>query len=197
MRRRSGRRRVSNGNSGCRVHACECERILCQVRAAVGWGRSCRRLMVYVTAISGARSGERWAEDVRGSWHCRSVRRLRALDVAGSREYLSYRGASSYCPLSEARCSGAGFRVSGGQRVTFFAYLDEFGHIGPYVSRGDPRYKESPVFGLAGFVLPAEAVRGFGTWFFQRKCELLAFEIARSGEHPALWEKKGASRSRM
>ena len=77
--------------------------------------------------------------------------------------------------------------------MTYFAYLDEFGHIGPYVSRTDPSYKESPVFGLAGFVLPAVEVRGFGTWFFQRKCELLDFEIKRSGEHPALWEKKGAS----
>ena len=77
--------------------------------------------------------------------------------------------------------------------MTYFAYLDEFGHIGPYVSRADPRYKDSPVFGLAGFVLPAAEVRGFGTWFFQRKCELLDFEITRSGKHPALWEKKGAS----
>lgn len=77
--------------------------------------------------------------------------------------------------------------------MTYFAYLDEFGHIGPYVSRADPRYKNSPVFGLAGFVVPAAEVRGFGTWFFQRKCELLDFEIKRSGEHPALWEKKGAS----
>ena len=77
--------------------------------------------------------------------------------------------------------------------MTYFAYLDEFGHIGPYISRTDPRYKDSPVFGLAGFVLPAEAVRGFGTWFFQRKCELLDFEIQRSGEHPTVWEKKGAS----
>ena len=49
------------------------------------------------------------------------------------------------------------------------------------------------MFGLAGFVLPAAEVRGFGTWFFQRKCELLDFEIKRSGEHPAEWEKKGAS----
>ena len=49
------------------------------------------------------------------------------------------------------------------------------------------------MFGLVGFVLPEEAVRGFGTWFFQRMCELLAFEIERSGEHPALWEKKGVS----
>jgi len=77
--------------------------------------------------------------------------------------------------------------------MTHFAYLDEFGHIGPYVSRADRRYKESPVFGLAGFVLPSDQVRGFGTWFFQRKCDLLAFEIERSGKHPALWEKKGSS----
>ena len=49
--------------------------------------------------------------------------------------------------------SGAGFRVSVGSWVTYFAYLDEFGHIGPYVSRTDPRYKDSPVFGLARFVL--------------------------------------------
>ena len=40
-------------------------------------------------------------------------------------------------------------------------------------------------------MLAAEAVRGFGTWFFQRKCELLGFEIERSGEHPELWGKKG------
>ena len=77
--------------------------------------------------------------------------------------------------------------------MTYFAYLDEFGHIGPYISRADPRYKDSPVFGLAGFVLPAAEVRGFGTWFFQRKCELLKFEIERSGQHPTVWEKKGAS----
>ena len=49
------------------------------------------------------------------------------------------------------------------------------------------------MFGLASFVLPTDEVRGFGTWFYQRKCELLAFEIERSGKHPALWEKKGAS----
>ena len=77
--------------------------------------------------------------------------------------------------------------------MTYFAYLDEFGHIGPYVSRQDQRHNTSPVFGLAGFVLPSEQVRGFGTWFFQRKCDLLAHDIERSGQHPAQWEKKGAS----
>ena len=77
--------------------------------------------------------------------------------------------------------------------MTYIAYLDEFGHVGPYVARNDPRHNDSPVFGLAGFVMPADEVRGFGTWFFQRKCELLDFEIRRSGEHPAVWEKKGSS----
>ena len=76
--------------------------------------------------------------------------------------------------------------------MTYFAYLDEFGHVGPYVSRTDPRHNDSPVFGLAGFVLPVGEVRGFGTWFFQRKCELLRPEIERSGKHPAQWEKKGS-----
>ena len=76
--------------------------------------------------------------------------------------------------------------------MTYLAYLDEFGHIGPYVSKEDPEYHESPVFGFAGFVLPAEEVRGFGTWFFQHKCELLDADIQRSGKHPAFWEKKGS-----
>ncbi len=76
--------------------------------------------------------------------------------------------------------------------MTYLAYLDEFGHVGPYVGKRDPQYHESPVFGLAGFVLPAQEVRGFGTWFFQRKCQLLAAEIQRSRKHPAFWEKKGS-----
>jgi hypothetical protein len=74
-----------------------------------------------------------------------------------------------------------------------FAYLDEFGHIGPYVSRDHVRFNTSPVFGLAGLILPASEVREFSTWFYQRKCQLLSFEIARSTKHPAEWEKKGSS----
>lgn len=77
--------------------------------------------------------------------------------------------------------------------MTHIAYLDEFGHIGPFVSRTDERFKESPVFGLAGLILPADEVRSFGTWFFQRKRDLLAWEIERAGKHPATWEKKGAA----
>ncbi len=86
-----------------------------------------------------------------------------------------------------------GFSRIWGRSLTYIAYLDEFGHVGPYISRLDPKHNDSPVFGLAGVVLPADKTRGFGTWFFQRKCELLDFEIKRSGEHPATWEKKGAA----
>lgn len=75
--------------------------------------------------------------------------------------------------------------------MTHFTYFDDFGHIGPHVSSRDRRYKDSPVFGLAGFVLASEVVREFANWFFQHKCELLEFEIKRSGKHPALWEKRG------
>ncbi len=77
--------------------------------------------------------------------------------------------------------------------MIYLAYLDEFGHIGPFVSRDHESHKTSPVFGLAGFLLPAEEVRSFTTWFFQRKRELLGFEIERSGKHPARWEKKGSA----
>ena len=84
-----------------------------------------------------------------------------------------------------------------GSRLIYIAYLDEFGHVGPYVSRSDPRHNDSPVFGFAGFLLPVEEVRAFGTWFFQRKRELLGYEIRRSGKHPAVWEKKGSSLYRV
>lgn len=77
--------------------------------------------------------------------------------------------------------------------MTLIAYLDEFGHIGPFIGRDDPKHNDSPVFGLAGLVLPVDEVRNFGTWFYQRKCELLKFEIDRSDEHPSVWEKKGSA----
>lgn len=75
----------------------------------------------------------------------------------------------------------------------YIAYLDEFGHIGPFVSRSDDLYWENPVFGFAGLILPANRTREFGTWFFNMKRKLLKWEIDKSGSHPARWEKKGAS----
>ncbi|MEO5623466.1 MAG: DUF3800 domain-containing protein [Dokdonella sp.] len=77
--------------------------------------------------------------------------------------------------------------------MLYIVYLDEFGHIGPYVSATDPRHKTHPAFGLAGFVLPAEKVRNFSTFFFQLKNNLLEFELKKSQTHPSRWEKKGSS----
>ncbi len=74
----------------------------------------------------------------------------------------------------------------------YIAYLDEFGHIGPFTGRQQERFNESPLFGLGGIVLPATEVRAFATWFFQLKSNLLAWEIKHSGEAAYTWEKKGA-----
>lgn len=86
-----------------------------------------------------------------------------------------------------------GFRVLG-VIMHFFAYLDEFGHIGPFISRHDRQYKTSPVFGFAGIVLPVNEVRNFSTFFYKLKCNLLDWEIKNDPKHtPAYqWEKKGA-----
>jgi hypothetical protein len=77
--------------------------------------------------------------------------------------------------------------------ILYIAYLDEFGHIGPFISRDHPQHKTSPVFGLGGFILPADKVRPFATWFYQLKCHLLQFEIDRDGTPAYQWEKKGSA----
>lgn len=77
----------------------------------------------------------------------------------------------------------------------FVAYLDEFGHIGQYVSRHHPRYKTHPAFGFAGLILPATEVREFAIYFYKLKCQLLAFDLANDNPRnlPAYqWEKKGS-----
>ncbi len=80
-----------------------------------------------------------------------------------------------------------------GGDLLYLVYLDEFGHIGPYLSADDPKHKTHPIFGLGGVVLPYYVVRDFSTYFFQLKNRLLKFEQTKSGIHPAKWEKKGAS----
>lgn len=37
--------------------------------------------------------------------------------------------------------------------MTYFAHLDEFWHVGPYIARDDLAYWESSAFWLLGFVL--------------------------------------------
>lgn len=79
-----------------------------------------------------------------------------------------------------------------GDASLYLAFLDELGHIGPFLSRQHRRFNQSPVFGLGGFIIPHAAARGFATWFFQQKNQLLAPEIKLSKQHPATWEKKGS-----
>jgi hypothetical protein len=73
-----------------------------------------------------------------------------------------------------------------------FVYLDEFGHIGPFMSRGAIKYNESPVFGLAGIILPGDEIRQFATKFLQLKEYIFQREIKRSGIISAEWEKHGS-----
>lgn len=75
----------------------------------------------------------------------------------------------------------------------FLVYLDEFGHAGPYVASDHPQHNTSPVFGYAGFALPAEKARSFSSFFLQLKSNLLQVEISASGKPVHRWEKKGAS----
>jgi hypothetical protein len=71
-------------------------------------------------------------------------------------------------------------------------FFDEFGHIGPFVSRNDPKYRESPIFGLAGYLMPSSEVRKFATFFLQLKQHMFAAELAGNADNPATWEKKGS-----
>ncbi len=74
---------------------------------------------------------------------------------------------------------------------TYIAYIDEFGHDGHFISVHHEKYKTSPVFGLAGFILPIHNARSFSTNFFKMKKTIFAQELAESTRIPAKWEKKG------
>lgn len=74
-----------------------------------------------------------------------------------------------------------------------FAYLDEFGHNGPFFGVDDPRHNTSPVLGLAGILLPEQAVRSFASYFLRQKTLLLGKDIASSGKQAYAWEKKGTN----
>jgi hypothetical protein len=99
------------------------------------------------------------------------------------------------CTHSGARANNAGFRASGGPYpvTVHFTYLDEFGHLGPFMGRAAAKYNESPVFGLAGIILPENAVRPFATKILKLKEYIFADEISQSGRPPSHWEKKGTN----
>ena len=73
-----------------------------------------------------------------------------------------------------------------------FVYLDEFGHVGPFVHRQDALYNDSPVFGMAGIILPESSIRPFATRFLQLKERTFAADIEKSGKAAFRWEKKGS-----
>lgn len=72
------------------------------------------------------------------------------------------------------------------------AYLDEFGHVGPYINTSHGKFNEHPAFGYAGIVLPEAAVRPFGARFERIKARQFRSEIIAANKHPRRWEKKGA-----
>lgn len=70
------------------------------------------------------------------------------------------------------------------------AYIDEIGETGAFVSHDHPKFKTSPAFGYAGFVLPAEHARRFGAEFTRKKRELFRTDIGE--QDAATFERKGA-----
>lgn len=79
----------------------------------------------------------------------------------------------------------------------YIGYFDEFGHNGAYISRTDPKYKTHPVFGIGGFIIPADNIRQLSGAFRRikengLKAEIDAKVIAK-GKSVDHWEKKGAS----
>ena len=73
------------------------------------------------------------------------------------------------------------------------AYIDEFGHQGPYISHNDKKYGTHPIFGYGGFIIPDYNVRALGGYFEHIKENLLRWEIEKAKKHPRRWEKKGSA----
>lgn len=74
-----------------------------------------------------------------------------------------------------------------------FAYLDEFGHVGPWTGRHDRKHNESPVFGLAGIVLPEKSIRPFASFVLKQKTFTFKTDLDASKKMAFKWEKKGTS----
>lgn len=70
------------------------------------------------------------------------------------------------------------------------AYIDEFGHDGPFIDKSHAKFHHHPVFGYAGFILPASATREMGAIFKRERNTLFKAEVASSST-PNQYEKKG------
>ena len=98
-------------------------------------------------------------------------------------------------PLPKPAISRAFVFVAGGD--VYVGYFDEFGHNGAYVSRFDPSYKTHPVFGLGGFVIPAQNIRKLsGIFRFVKEHGLreeIEAKVISAGKRVEHWEKKGSA----
>lgn len=76
-------------------------------------------------------------------------------------------------------------------------YFDEFGHNGAYVNRYDTHFKTHPVFGIGGFIIPAQNVRRLSGSFKHLKetglREEIEAKVRAKGKKVEHWEKKGAA----
>ncbi|MDK8511450.1 DUF3800 domain-containing protein [Corynebacterium bovis] len=79
----------------------------------------------------------------------------------------------------------------------YIGYFDEFGHNGAYISRDHPRFSTHPVFGIGGFIIPADNVRRLSRAFRHLKESGLKAEIdakvIKKGKKVEHWEKKGSA----
>lgn len=106
---------------------------------------------------------------------------------------------ASRAPTREAHASGVGFCVSADTVLesvadtgaVLLAYIDEIGEPGAFVSPDHPRFRTSPAFGYAGFVIDADYALDFGRAFTEEKRRLFRVELEQA-EHPGRWERKGA-----
>lgn len=71
------------------------------------------------------------------------------------------------------------------------AYIDEIGEPGAFISPTHHRFNTSPAFGYAGFIIPANKARVFGSAFTAEKKTRFAKELSNT-ENPGRWEAKGA-----
>lgn len=71
-------------------------------------------------------------------------------------------------------------------------FLDEMGHIGPYFHRGHAQHGHSPLFGLAGFIIDENELRGFCSDMVSIKRTFFRDEIDRLGINVARYERKSA-----
>ena len=76
------------------------------------------------------------------------------------------------------------------------AYIDEVGEAGAFISKDHRRFKISPVFGYAGFVVPERHVHGVSRDVATTKQKFYSFLCGEGEEEPdsyvPTWERKGS-----